>query len=75
MFDRKKVEDNASAGAWLLKHLADGKWHDTEQIFEMCERDGHPVDAIRQAKLRDQQIEHKSEGFGADKRTSWHYTE
>jgi hypothetical protein len=71
VFDRKKVEDNASAGAWLLKHLADGKWHDTEQIFEMAGRHAHTVNAIKQAKLRNQRIEHKAEGFGPERRTLW----
>jgi hypothetical protein len=62
VFDRKKVEDNPSAGAWLREHLADGKWHDTEEVFERAATRGHTVNAIKQAKNRNQQIKHEFRG-------------
>ncbi len=68
LFDRKKGDD--SAGKWLSQLLEKGEM-DCQEIFKKAEGYSHSAGALKQAKLRDPEIGHRTEGFGKERRTFW----
>lgn len=70
LYDRKKGS-KTSAGEWLSQLLNDGEEVDCQEIFQKGQPYGHSENALKQAKLRDPGIEHRTVGFGKNKTTYW----
>lgn len=74
MYQRKSDDgkDAKSAGVWLVEHLADGDWHDLDEIVGAADRRGHSKAALQRAQQRSGgKIKSKRTGFGPDQKTLW----
>jgi hypothetical protein len=67
----KKAKADTSAVDWLLEYLRDGEWRDLKDIYAQGEKYGHTQDAIRQAKLRNRDIDHEIKGTRSSRVTRW----
>lgn len=72
----KKTDDDGkeakSAGVWLAEQLADGEWHDLEEIVTAGELRSHSKAAIQRAQQRSAgKIKSKRTGFGPEQKTLW----
>ena len=70
LFDRTSKDDRDTAGKWLVEYLGDQE-KEFSAITIAGEARGFSSHALRQAKTRDHRIKHRTEGFGAKKKTFW----
>lgn len=75
MYERKSDDDSEhtkSAAEWLRNHLADGNWHNFDDVVTAAENYSHTKSALQKAQQRSRgQIESNRTGFPPDQVTFW----
>ena len=53
LYEKKSTDsDNESAGTWLTKYLADGEWHELDDVVRAAEAYAHNKSALQRAQQR-----------------------